>query len=313
MPKDNNDSLLHIAQASEYLCVTGVGIDDVVVVKKWFELFGQTVVRFSVSPQSYTLEIQAMSLEKLEFRLPATFTVGARISPESLHKYARLLTTEQRNVEQLIAGIVEGEMRSICASLTIEEIFKDRKLFKERALGGIEKELNVFGLTIYNVNIKQILDVPGSEYFKYMRVKVQEGAVNQAKIEVAKAKMMGTVGEKEKDAETRKQTSRVETDTNKIEQETQLIIEKALAAVKTMDADYNTMINLAEIEAHNKANFRDEELKQSIAKMSTAVSQERERADRISKATVNAEVVEALADANFYKAKQDADAKLYFY
>ena len=135
----------HVAQASEYLCVTGVGIDDVVVVKKWFELLGQTVVRFSVSPHSYSLEIQAMSLEKLEFRLPAVFTVGAKISPESLHKYARLLTTEQRNVEQLVQGVVEGEMRSICAGLTIEEIFKDRKLFKERAIGSIEKELSVFG------------------------------------------------------------------------------------------------------------------------------------------------------------------------
>ena len=45
-----------------------------------------------------------------------------------------------------------------------------------------------------------------------MRVKVQEGAVNQAKIEVARARMMGSVGEKEKEAETRKQTSRVEVD-----------------------------------------------------------------------------------------------------
>lgn len=78
-----------------------------------------------------------------------------------------------------------------------------------------------------------------------------------------------------------------------------------------MEADYNTLVNLAEIEAHNKANFRDEELKQAIAKTSTAVAQERERAEKISKATVDAEVVEALADANFYKAKQDADAKLF--
>ena len=144
-----------------------------------------------------------------------------------------------------------------------------------------------------------------------MRVKVQEGAVNQAKVEVAKARMLGSVGEKEKDAETRKQTSRVETDTNKVEQESQLIIEKARAEIQTIEADYDTQVNLAEIEAHNKANFRNEELKQAIEKMGTAVAQERERAERISKATVDAEVVEALADANFYRARQDADAKLY--
>ena len=136
----------HISQPNEFLCKTGVGIDDVLVVKKCFQLPGQSVVRFSISPHSYSLEIQAMSLEKLEFRLPAVFTVGAKDSPEALCKYARLLTTNQRNVAELVKGIVEGEMRVICAGLTIEEIFKDRQLFKDRALGSIDKELSVFGI-----------------------------------------------------------------------------------------------------------------------------------------------------------------------
>lgn len=65
-------------------------------------------------------------------------------------------------------------------------------------MGGIQSELTQFGLTVYNANVKQLIDAPGSEYFTYLRLKSQEGAINQAKVDVANAKCMGAVGEKEK-------------------------------------------------------------------------------------------------------------------
>jgi flotillin len=62
-----------------------------------------------------------------------------------LTKFARLLTTDKKNMEELILGIVEGETRLIAASLTMEEIFKDRKLFKETVIENIAAELAQFG------------------------------------------------------------------------------------------------------------------------------------------------------------------------
>lgn len=59
---------------------------------------------------------------------------------ESLQKYAKLLANAvgrtnsnggtENTVEELVRGIVEGETRVITAGMTIEEIFKERKLFK---------------------------------------------------------------------------------------------------------------------------------------------------------------------------------------
>jgi flotillin len=57
---------------------------------------------------------------------------------------------------------------------------------------GIQDELVQFGMKIYNANVKQLQDTPGSEYFKYLRLKSQEGAINKAKVDVARARMMGT-------------------------------------------------------------------------------------------------------------------------
>jgi predicted NAD/FAD-binding protein len=78
-----------------------------------------------------------------------------------------------------------------------------------------------------------------------------------------------------------------------------------------MEAQYETQTSLAIIEANRKAQLRDEELKQTIEAQKAIVAQERERAERISKAIVDAEVVQALADAEYYKSRQEADAKLY--
>ena len=144
--------------------------------------------------------------------LPAVFTIGPEDKPESLVKYARLLANSNRDkdVEELVRGIVEGETRVIAAGLTIEEIFKERKLFKDHVMKGIQSELSQFGMIIYNANVKELQDAPGSEYFKYLRLKSHQGAINQAKVDVAQAVFKGTVGEKQQEGEQRKVTSQIE-------------------------------------------------------------------------------------------------------
>ena len=66
----------------------------------------------------------------------------------------------------------------------MEEIFKERQLFKNKVIENVQTELNQFGLRIYNANVKELQDTPGSEYFKFLSRKAHEGASNQAKIDV---------------------------------------------------------------------------------------------------------------------------------
>lgn len=37
----------------------------------------------------------------------------------------------------------------------------------------------------YNANVKELQDTPGSEYFAFLSRKAHEGALNQAKVDVA--------------------------------------------------------------------------------------------------------------------------------
>lgn len=79
---------------------------------------------------------------------------------ESLEKYACLLTgqndtqtgTPQPNasgrghVQDIVKGIIEGETRVIVSGMSMEEIFKERKMFKEKVISNVQTELSQFGL-----------------------------------------------------------------------------------------------------------------------------------------------------------------------
>jgi hypothetical protein len=69
-----------VADASEYLAITGWGIDDVKLAKKAWVFVGQQCKKFSISLVNYEFEVHAMSAEKLPFILPAVFTIGPKIS-----------------------------------------------------------------------------------------------------------------------------------------------------------------------------------------------------------------------------------------
>jgi len=112
-----------------------------------------------------------MTAEKLEFNLPAVFTIGPKDDQSSLERYAKLLAANDKNsdhVKELVRGIIEGETRVIAAAMTMEEIFQERRGFKDQVIKNVQAELGQFGLFIYNANVKQLQDTQGSEYFAYM-------------------------------------------------------------------------------------------------------------------------------------------------
>ena len=87
--------------------------------------------------------------------------------------------------------------------------------------------LSVLMVYSYNANVKELQDTPGSEYFTFLSRKAHEGASNQAKIDVAQARMIGQVGEAEKQSKARQEISKIDAQTAVLE--TQRKSEKAEA------------------------------------------------------------------------------------
>ncbi|KAK5058899.1 hypothetical protein LTR84_011163 [Exophiala bonariae] len=321
----------HISDASEYLVVTGGGVDDVRIVKKAFVYPWQRVARISVSPFDFSLNLQAMTIEKLQFALPAVFTIGPLNQPEALKKYALLLSgnpdgspgaagrksdavivpTQRGHVQDIVKGIIEGETRVIVSSMTMEEIFKERQIFKQKVIENVQKELDQFGLCIYNANVKELQDTPGSEYFAFLSRKAHEGASNQARIDVAEARMRGEIGEAGKKGHTKQEISKIEAETAVLETKRKADKAQADAELTNKQTDLDMGIQIAQIRARRAAEARDAELQKDVEMKKAATELERLRAKDLVRAQIAKETAQQDADAQFYRESKSADVKAY--
>lgn len=318
-----------VSEPSEYLAITGVGIPNIRITKKAFVLPFQKVQRISISPFDFSLNLQAMTVEKLQFSLPAVFTIGPEYELAALEKYAMLLSGEntkakvknaktkntvsggRNHVQDIVKGIIEGETRVIVSGMTMEEIFKERHVFKQKVISNVQSELDQFGLKIYNANVKELQDTPGSEYFAFLSRKAHEGALNQAKVDVAEARMRGHIGEAEKQGKTKQEVSKIDAETAVLE--TQRKIEKATADAElaNRETELNMGINLAKIRAKREAEAKDAELQRIVETKRAEMELERLRAIDVTKSKIARESAEQTADASLYTNQSNADGALY--
>lgn len=186
----------HVAEPNSYLVVTGAGVKGLKLTKKAMVFPFQKVTRMSVTPFHFTTDLQAMTSEKLQVCLPAVFTIGPKDEQDSLIKYAGLMTdstshagvANREHIQAIIMGIVEGETRSVVSNITMKELFEKRTLYRTKVVEHVQTELTQFGLHIYNASIKELRDMPGSQYFEFQSQKAHTGAMNQAKVDVAHAR-----------------------------------------------------------------------------------------------------------------------------
>ncbi|KAF2876768.1 hypothetical protein BDV95DRAFT_625915 [Massariosphaeria phaeospora] len=305
----------HVAEPNAYLVITGVGIEKVSIKKK-----------ISITPFDFSIALQAMTVEKLKFSLPAVFTIGPTDDHESLEKYAVLLTGEsdgsptagvskgavsvgagRNHIQDIVKGIIEGETRSIVSNMTMEELFRERKLFKDKVIQQVQSELQSFGLKIYCANVRELKDAPGSEYFAFLSRKAHEGALNQAKVDVADARMRGEVGEAEKQGKTKQEVAKIHAATAVLETERKG--EKASADAKLTDKEIHIDkdLNLARINAKRAAEARDAELNTEVEKKKALMELERLRATTVTQAKIAKESSQQKADAELYAKEKVAE------
>jgi flotillin len=309
-----------VSEPNEYIVKTGVGIKDVYVAKSTMKLPLQIATRINVSPQNYEFSLHAMSSEKLQFLLPGVFTIGPNMDPangeeqivKNLEKYAMFLgTAEQRQRDDTIKGIIEGEVRVQTASMTLEAIFKDRIAFKKNIVDATQVELDQFGLKVFNANIKELEDALGSEYFSYMRQKTRSGAENEAKINIAEANNRGAVGQAEKEANTRVTTASINAKTVIAENEQKQNVLDSNTNLQLAQIEKETQIKLQRVQQEQDISKRNLELEKQVEEVRQKKRLEELRATKGTDAQIAAEVLQKETDANYYKQVKNADADLY--
>ncbi len=149
----------------------------------------------SLEPLAIEIPLEgALSQNNIRVNVPATFTVGISTDPVLMNNAAeRLLNLPVQAVREQAQDIILGQLRLVIATLTIEEINKDREKFMKLVNENVAGEINKVGLDLINVNIRDITDESG--YISAIGKRAAAEAINRAKVEVAQQEKEGAVGE----------------------------------------------------------------------------------------------------------------------
>jgi flotillin len=135
----------------------------------------------------------ALSFENIRVNVPSVFTVAIGSDPQVQQNAAiRLLGLSREQISSQASDIIFGQLRQVIASMTIEDINRDREKFLENIQLSLEPELNKIGLVLLNVNITDLTDDSG--YIEAIGRKAASTAVNQAEIDVAEQQKKGAIG-----------------------------------------------------------------------------------------------------------------------
>jgi len=154
-----------------------------------------------LEPQVIDIPLEgALSLNNIRVNVPSTFTVGVSIDPVLMNNAAeRLLMLDDRTIREQAQDIILGQLRLVIATLSIEEINKDREKFMALINENVGQEINKIGLELINVNIRDITDESG--YIEAIGKRAAAEAINRAKVDVAQQERNGAMGQAAADRE----------------------------------------------------------------------------------------------------------------
>ncbi len=233
----------------------------------------------------------------------ATFKIGA--DDESIRNAAeRFLESRDEEVDSIVKNVLEGSLRSIVGTLTVEELNLDRQKFQQAVQDAARGDLATSGLQIDSFTIQAIRDESG-----YMElIGQQETARRERDARMAKAAADQEASVREAEAEQVKINASRDVALRRAETETQTAAAQARAAQSGPLAEAEAtqevtrkQTELAELEAARK----QMELLTSIVRPAEA---EAEAQVRRAEGEKSARIAAAQADAERVKLAGSAEA-----
>ena len=258
-----------------------------------------------LEPQVIEIPLEgALSLNNIRVNVPATFTVGISTDPVQMNNAAeRLLHLDDRTIRDQAQDIILGQLRLVIATLSIEEINKDREKFMALINTNVAEEINKIGLTLINVNIRDITDESG--YIEAIGKRAAAEAINRARVDVAQQERDGASGQAKADRE----------------REVSVAQQEAAAATGRKEAEQSRRVQVAALEAQSikgeVESKRDYEIATAQRDAETvAAKKQAEQERRVQVAAAEAEAVEGenksnaeIAESNARLAEIRAEAK----
>ncbi|WFA08739.1 SPFH domain-containing protein [Tissierella sp. Yu-01] len=206
-------------------------------------------------------------------------------------------------ISKMVEQILEGKLRGIVSTLTVEQINEDRAAFEQRIEDDIREELNFMGLQLVSYSILKIATQGG--YLENRAIPQIASAKADADIATAERKRDTEI--KTADATRVGQKAQIEAETAiaEVQRDKALKVESYRAEQDRAKADADVAYKLKEIE--NEALVAEQQA--ALAKKNAIVVEERLVAEVKKPADANKYHTEVKAEADKIKAIKEAEAQ----
>lgn len=265
-----------------------------------------------LTPISISVDLRnALSRQNIRIDVPSRFTVGISTEPGVMQNAAeRLLGLKLAEIQELAKDIIFGQLRLVVATMNIEEINTDRDKFLDQISRNVEGELKKIGLRLINVNLTDITDESG--YIVALGKEAAAKAINDAKISVAEADKLGSIGEAQARKDQRISVSMADSEAIKGENEAKAQIASSQAQLKEKEAEAQRRVVVAEKVQSAKALEESYLAQREAETVRATLEKATQEADIIVKMEIEKRrkelEAEAIAEQIRRKAKGDADA-----
>lgn len=236
----------------------------------------QRAEMISLRARQIKMEPTAQSSTGVTVNVSGVALVKIGSDPESVRRAAERFASQDKAIEQFTTEQLEGALRGVVATLTVEELMRDRQRLSDQIAEGIKNDLSSQGLILDSFQIQGITDQ--NNYISAL------GAT-----EVERVKREAEVAKINADREIR--ARQIATDEANLIEQTQL--DKNSAAAKAE-------VGRANAEAEQAEALARAERQQAVLEQEAQNTQARLESE-----------VSRVADANLYKSQKDADAQAY--
>ncbi|XP_031347522.1 flotillin-1 [Photinus pyralis] len=292
----------------------------------------QSIQRISLN--TMTLQVDSPTVYTSQ-GVPISVTGIAQVKIQGQNEEMLLAACEQFlgkkeiEIQHIALVTLEGHQRAIMGSMTVEEIYKDRKKFSKQVFEVASSDLVNMGITVVSYTLKDIRDEEGAKgYLKSLGMartaevkrdarigEAEARAEAQIKEAIAEEQRMASVflndtqvAKSRRDFELKKAAYDVEVQTKKAEAE----LAYDLQAAKTKQRIKEEQMQIKVVERTQEIAVQQQEIARRERELEATVRRpaeaERFRLEKLAEANHNRIILEAEAEAEAVRLKGEAEA-----
>ncbi|XP_042235729.1 flotillin-1-like isoform X4 [Homarus americanus] len=264
--------------------------------------------------------------------VPISVTGIAQVKVQGQYEEMLLAACEQflgkteLEVQQVALETLEGHQRAIMGSMSVEEIYKDRKKFNQNVFEVASSDLINMGITVLSYTLKDIHDDEGyldalgmartAEVKRDARIGEAEATKDsQIKEALAEEQRMAAkyindteIAKAQRDFELKKATYDMEVQAKKAEAE----LAYELQAAKTRQKIKEEQMQIKVVERTQEILIQDQEIQRREKELEATIKQpadsEKFKLEKLAEASRNRSLLEAEAEAESIRVKGEAEA-----